>query len=103
MSIPPLHSGITTRYHDGMVGERLRELRQKAGLSARGLGRLAGIPGPTVSRIEAGREKPRVPTLMRLTRALSGKLGLPEAAVLWMLLQDEDPSAEAEGGGERGP
>ncbi len=47
----------------------LRSARHGAGLSQRALARLAGIPQPTVARIESGVVVPRVDTLDRLLRA----------------------------------
>lgn len=44
----------------------LRSARSQAGLTQRQLGTLAGIPQPTIARIETGVETPRVSTLSRL-------------------------------------
>jgi predicted transcriptional regulator len=44
----------------------LREARHQVGLSQRALARLAGVPQPTVARIESGAVVPRVDTLDRL-------------------------------------
>jgi transcriptional regulator with XRE-family HTH domain len=44
----------------------LRDARRKAGLSQRALARRAGVPQPTVARIESGVVVPRVDTLDRL-------------------------------------
>jgi transcriptional regulator with XRE-family HTH domain len=44
----------------------LRDARATAGLTQRALARLAGVPQPTVARIESGAVVPRVDTLDRL-------------------------------------
>ena len=49
-----------------MAGRMVREARQRAGLTQRGLAAKAGIPQETIARIERGREDPRVTTLDRL-------------------------------------
>jgi len=48
------------------AGGLLREARRKAGLGQRELARRAGIPQPTLSRIERGLASPRFATLDRL-------------------------------------
>lgn len=50
------------------TGALLREARSAAGLTQRALARLAGVPQPTVARIESGAVMPRVDTLDRLLR-----------------------------------
>jgi transcriptional regulator with XRE-family HTH domain len=50
------------------AGSLLREARSAAGLSQRALARLAGVPQPTVARIESGAVVARVDTLGRLLR-----------------------------------
>ncbi|MGH9027963.1 MAG: helix-turn-helix domain-containing protein [Acidimicrobiia bacterium] len=47
----------------------LREARRRAGVTQRQLARGAGVPQPTVARIERGHVVPRVDTLERLLRA----------------------------------
>lgn len=44
----------------------LRTARREAGLTQRALARAAGVPQPTVARIESGAVEPRVGTLERL-------------------------------------
>jgi transcriptional regulator with XRE-family HTH domain len=44
----------------------LRDARRRAGLTQRALARRAGVPQPTVARIESGAVVPRVDTLDRL-------------------------------------
>ena len=50
--------------------ERLRERRNKLGISIRRLAELANISHPTVIYIERGIRQPRIGTLLRLARAL---------------------------------
>lgn len=54
----------------------LRYARRRAGLTQRELARRAGVPQPTVARIEAGRVSPRTDTLERLLRACGQELAL---------------------------
>jgi len=58
------------------AGPILREARRRAGVSQRALARTAGVPQPTVSRIERGRVAPRFDTLDRLLRECGGQLQL---------------------------
>jgi transcriptional regulator with XRE-family HTH domain len=48
------------------AGRALREARRRAGLTQRALAGLAGVPQPTVARIESRAVTPRVDTLDRL-------------------------------------
>jgi transcriptional regulator with XRE-family HTH domain len=57
------------------LGDVLRRLRRRADLSQRQLALRAGIPQPTVARIESGRAAdPRFRTVERLVRAAGGEL-----------------------------
>lgn len=59
-----------------MIGKRLAELRDEAGLSQELLGVRAGIHGVHVNRLENGRVKsPSFATLQALARVLSEALG----------------------------
>jgi transcriptional regulator with XRE-family HTH domain len=49
---------------------RLREVRQRKGLSIRGLAAKAKVGFSTVYMIEAGKRAPRLQTLERLAKAL---------------------------------
>jgi transcriptional regulator with XRE-family HTH domain len=49
---------------------RLREWRERRGLSVRGLADRAGVSFPTVWRIEAGKVSPKVAMLEKLAGAL---------------------------------
>jgi transcriptional regulator with XRE-family HTH domain len=58
-------------------GERLRQLRELAGLSQRELARRANIPQPVVSDVESGRQKSvNLDTARRIARALGVTLDL---------------------------
>jgi len=54
----------------------VRQLRQRTGLSQRGLAELAGTSGPTVADYEAGRKEPRLSTLDRFAEATGAALEL---------------------------
>lgn len=50
---------------------RLREAREKRGLTQADLGKEAGLPSTTISHFESGSRKPSFDNLRRLTKALS--------------------------------
>jgi transcriptional regulator with XRE-family HTH domain len=52
---------------------RLRQARERAGLSQAELARRSGVPQPTISRLEAGATAVRLEHLARLAAALSIK------------------------------
>jgi transcriptional regulator with XRE-family HTH domain len=52
------------------LGSRLREEREKRGVSVRGLAREVGISASMVSQIETGKAQPSVSTLYAITTAL---------------------------------
>jgi HTH-type transcriptional regulator/antitoxin HipB len=54
----------------------LRQARRQAGIGQRELARRAGIPQPTLSRIERGLSSPRFDTLDRLLRECGAELHL---------------------------
>ncbi len=59
-----------------MIGKRLAELRDEAGLSQEALGYRAGIHGVHVNKLENGRVRsPGVATLQALADVLSEALG----------------------------
>jgi len=79
-----------------MIGERLRRLRDKRGLSVRQLARLAEVPHETISRLENNQQRhPSLPVAMRLAKALGVTLdylaGMYED-------EDEDEPAQAVAG-----
>ena len=53
--------------------DRLRQLREAAGVSCNELGHRAGISGGMVSRLERGLRTPTLTTLRRLMAALQQK------------------------------
>lgn len=59
---------------DEVAGELLREARQRAHLSQRGLATMAGVPQSTIARIEGGRMQPSLPLLYRILEAAGLKL-----------------------------
>ena len=52
------------------VGERLREARQRRGVTVRSLARELGVSASLVSQIETGKSQPSVSTLYAMTTAL---------------------------------
>jgi transcriptional regulator with XRE-family HTH domain len=52
----------------------LRMARRRAGLTQRGLARRAGVPQPTISRIERGQVSPSIATLGPLIQACGMQL-----------------------------
>ncbi|MET0417539.1 MAG: helix-turn-helix domain-containing protein, partial [Actinoplanes sp.] len=59
------------------LGSLLRALRRRADLSQRELAERAGVPQPTLARIESGRAiDPRYRTVERLVRAAGGDLAI---------------------------
>ena len=52
------------------MGIRIRELRERAGLSLRELAKQAGVDFSTIHRIERGDESPRLATQEKLAKAL---------------------------------
>ena len=52
------------------VGERIREVRTRRGLTVRQLAREVGVSASLVSQIENGRSRPSVSTLYAITQAL---------------------------------
>jgi transcriptional regulator with XRE-family HTH domain len=62
------------------AGGLVRQARREAGLGQRELARRAGLPQPTVSRIERGLASPRFQTLDRLLRACGLELELTARA-----------------------
>jgi transcriptional regulator with XRE-family HTH domain len=60
--------------HSLSVGERLRVLRTRCGLSARELGRRAGVTAAMISCVERERNSPSVATLQKILAALGSDL-----------------------------
>ena len=57
------------------VGERIWELRERAGLTQGQLAALAGTSQPGIARIERGNANPTLSTLVRIADALDEELG----------------------------
>ena len=57
------------------IGERLRAMRQRHDMTINGLGRLAGVPPSTISKIENGLLKPSLVNAIALASALNENLG----------------------------
>lgn len=55
--------------------EKLKALRERAGMSQPGLAAAAGVPVGTIRTLEQGRRLPNWQTLLRLAAALGAKLG----------------------------
>lgn len=58
----------------GLLGERVRELRKKRGLTQVEFSELCGVPQSRISAIENGSRVPNVETVLRLARALDCKV-----------------------------
>lgn len=56
------------------VGERIRELRKQAGISARALASKAGLTQSHLSKLETGAAKPSLEALERICRAMGVSL-----------------------------
>lgn len=56
------------------VGARLRQLREAAGLSQKGLADAAGVPVRTVQNVEQGKCWPTFPVAVAIVRALGVSL-----------------------------
>lgn len=60
----------------GLLGERVRELRKKRGLTQIEFAVLCGIPQSRISTIESGSRVPNLETVLRLAQALGCKVTL---------------------------
>jgi transcriptional regulator with XRE-family HTH domain len=68
-----------------LLGERVRELRQKRGLTQVDLGERLSLPQSRVSEIEKGSRVPNLETILRLALALECKV-----SVLMAVFDKED-------------
>ena len=59
-----------TRHSGTEVGERLRSVRARVGLTQNELSERTGLDQAVISRLERGRHQPRIDTLRRLARGL---------------------------------
>jgi transcriptional regulator with XRE-family HTH domain len=92
----------------GDIGVRLREERERVGISQRELARRLGLSASLISQIESGQSKPSVGTLYAVVTELGVSLDhvfrvhdLPADAVDGAG-GDEDPAGNATGGGVAG-
>jgi transcriptional regulator with XRE-family HTH domain len=69
---------LVSRADDPVVahfGTRLREARERLGLTQEEVAQRSGVHATEVSRIEAGKRDPQISTLRRLAKAVDVKLG----------------------------
>lgn len=62
--------GVTEHAINNLVGERLKILREKQGMSQRELARRAGVTNGTLSNIELGRVSPSVASLEKILNTI---------------------------------
>ena len=55
------------------LGQKIKSIREKQGLSQLKLGEIAGIPQPVITRLETGATNPRMDTILKLVDALGYK------------------------------
>lgn len=91
----------------GDLGERLKEIRQRAGFSLRELARQAGVSPSLVSQIENGKSQPSVGTLYTFARLLGVSVDelfeADEQAHERALALEEQPDDEWHGTGRMNP
>lgn len=75
---------------DYRVGQRIRALREAAGLTLEKLAFEAGLDKGHLSRLERGLQSPRLKTL----RAIAERLGVDVAALVERTSIDEDDAPE---------
>ena len=63
----------TTRTAGKLLGDHVRELRQKRGLTQNDLAQRLGVPQSRISEIESGTRMPNLVTMLRLAAALDCK------------------------------
>jgi transcriptional regulator with XRE-family HTH domain len=70
--IDSVRRGLTCvlTYENILTMTRLRAIRERKGVSLRGLKKTSGVAVATLARIEAGGYDPRLSTLRRLAKAL---------------------------------
>jgi len=85
-----------------MVGARLRQMREAAGISRPVLARAAGIGESHLTDLEKGvLADPKVSTFVRIVKGLAAVTGQPPMQVLEYLLQDALVDTNAPAGGGR--
>jgi transcriptional regulator with XRE-family HTH domain len=82
---------------------RLKEARQRQGLSLDAVSKLSGVSRSMVSQIERGESSPTVATLWNLTRALqvdfAGLLDAPDAPTIQVIAAGQAPRIAGHGKG----
>jgi transcriptional regulator with XRE-family HTH domain len=68
----PMPGSVTAR---SAVGQRVREHRERQGMSMHALSRLSGVSTAHLSRIESGDRQPSISTLVALAEALGTSTG----------------------------
>lgn len=72
--LKPARSGWRREEEDKHIaqalGERLRRIRERRGLSLSDVSRLSGVPAPTLSRIENSKMSPTYSVLVRITKGM---------------------------------
>jgi transcriptional regulator with XRE-family HTH domain len=62
--------GLRDHVHGMAIGDFIRQQREQAEVSVRGLARLAGVSNPYLSQIERGLRRPSAEVLQQLAKAL---------------------------------
>ena len=65
-------SGVSRENYE--LGQRLRVIRERSGISQRALAKKVGIPNSTISLIEAGKTNPSVGSLRKILDGIPGSL-----------------------------
>ena len=63
------------------IAARFETIRKRRGISQGELGRLSGLTGAAVSRIEAGRRSPSLDSVVALSEALGAKVTISKGKV----------------------
>jgi len=85
---PLAYEGTGVAEKKGFLALRLKDLRQKAGLSQPELAEAAQVPVGTLRMLEQGRREPTFSTLLKLARGLGVKLSAFEPE------EEEKPAAK---------
>lgn len=70
LSIPSADDSVVAEF-----GTRLREARERLGLTQEEVAQRSGVHATEVSRMEAGKRDPKISTLRRLAKAVEVKPG----------------------------
>lgn len=71
---PKIEPGVELNGWIGFISERIKSLREEAGLTQTQLAEKAGLPQPHISRLEAGKHSPTAKTLQKIAQALGVKV-----------------------------